>query len=231
MLFTFLRRRDVLQFSRVSKEHNRIFNLECTLQSILHTHGLSYRPTPTIHYPVQCMLTIRGLIVIKPNYTIETQVSSMHLKSVFLTEIRNMNLSLNPMKESIWKCWVKSLADFNHSSYLPGQTLISFKCGGYARRSNYLTNWMKTYIKNENAIRNDLKVMPALIWAHAPTAKIYNVGNYHHARHNCKINKSSVTTCQCEIARLLRSLYPGITDSDEKYSLKSFIVIPVFAKR
>lgn len=236
LVFGTLLTRDVLSFSCVCKNHARIFNLDCVLRTILLTHNVSSAPEGDFHRcPVSDSLHIEHLHIERPGrysrianlirmtplyeamapfYEVRSALSTQMvdnfkidpLKKKFLQNVKQRALPLNWKTQNDWRTW-KSYSN-NNGWYL--------KISGYQTRSAYLSDWLRTYISNTESIRKGLKTIPALQWAHAPKAKLQNIGSYHQTR--CHL-KNSVHECPCDLACLLQALYPGVSDSDHKYSI------------
>lgn len=206
IIFASLRTRDVISFSCVSKNHSRISNLDCVLRTILLNHDISQLPR-TDHIPY----SIYRVMSLKLDNRVKTfqflgrinRANQISLKSLFLQDAKKWVLPLNVITNRNWKEW--RLHDWQIS-----------KVSGYHERSEYLSDWLKIYISNAEAVQRGQKIMPALQWVHAPKAKLHIMGSYHQIR--C-MKKTSVNECTCELACLLRALYPGVSDSDKKYSL------------
>lgn len=110
----------------------------------------------------------------------------------------------------------------------------------YQKRSMYLTNYIQVFIDNKDVITNNVGQMPDLRWYAAPTAKSFDVEQFHRKKCTniehfwlCKqlflddvficIKQftpfHNVNICSCDTALLLRCCYGYIKEGQEEKSL------------
>lgn len=81
--------------------------------------------------------------------------------------------------------------------------------GGYHRRSSFLSEWMRYYIRNEQDVMDGKIKMPPFIWHtnnDADNLKEENLENSHKAR--CSSNPDKTfQQCDCRHARLMRIIW------------------------